>query len=66
MIQVTTRFNIRSLANMIAQLEAWIESSQESLDNEELREHPNNERVDSLTDRLDNLNSALDSLSQIE
>lgn len=61
-----TRYDIRSVAKMIAQLDAWIEQTEETLGNAEDAEYPNEERIDKLNERLDALNEAKEALENIE
>ena len=66
MATITSRFNSSSLVNMVAQLEAWVESSQDALDNAENADYPNDERCYSLEQRIDRLNEAIDILYEIK
>jgi hypothetical protein len=59
------RYNIRTVHNLLEIINEWIESSEESLDNEQQRDYPSNERLDSLQDRIDKLNIAKESLESI-
>jgi septal ring factor EnvC (AmiA/AmiB activator) len=61
-----TRYNIKSVQSMIAQLEAWIEQTEETLGNAEDAEYPNEERIDKLNERLASLEQAKDALEEIE
>lgn len=61
-----TRYNARSLATTIAQLQGWLEQSENTLANEESRDYPNDERVDSLNERIDALTAAIEALEGIE
>ena len=60
------RYTKPSLVKLIAQLEAWTESSQDALDTEESRDYPSDVRVDMLTNRIDALQQAIESLQEIE
>ena len=60
----TTRYSIVGVRNMIAQLEAWIEQSEETLGNAE--DAGNDERVDMLETRIAALEAARDELDAIE
>ena len=62
----TVRYNKRSLEKIVDQLKAWIDSSQDSLDNEESRDYPNEDRVSMLGERIESLQAAVDSLEEIE
>lgn len=62
----TVRYSITSVAKMIAQLEAWLDSSQKSIDNEEARDYPNDERLEELEARIEALESAKVALEEIE
>lgn len=60
------KYNIRSVQSMMAQLQEWIDSSQDTLNNEESKDYPNDDRVTMLTDRIDALQNAYDALEGIE
>jgi hypothetical protein len=66
MVNKLTRYDIRSVRDMCSQLEHWIETSEEALSNEESKDYPNEERLDTLQTRIDSLQAALDSLQEIE
>jgi two-component sensor histidine kinase len=59
------RYNIRTVHNLLEIINEWIESAEESLDNEQQRDYPSNERLDSLQNRIDALNLAKESLESI-
>lgn len=61
-----TRYNIKSVQSMIAQLEAWIEQTEETLGNAEDADYPNEERIDKLNERLASLEQAKEALEEIE
>lgn len=60
------RYSITGVKRILAELEAWLEQSQDSLDSEEGRDYPNDERLDRLTQRVDSLQQAYDALDEIE
>ncbi len=60
------KYNSRSLTNVMLLLEDWVTQSQDTLDNEESKDYPNDERIDSLTVRVDSLQAAVDVLNEIE
>lgn len=64
-VQTATRYNVRSLAATIAQLQGWLEQSEDTLANEESRDYPNGERIDDLNARVDGLNAAIEALEGI-
>lgn len=66
MVAKSVRYNARSLQTMMEQLQDWIDQTQETLDNEESKDYPNDERVDMLTLRLDQLQQAYDALEAID
>ena len=59
------KYNSISLRQVIAELEGWIEQTEDSLDTAESADSPNDERIDMLQDRIDNLQAAVDALSAI-
>lgn len=50
----------------MAQLDEWINQSNDTLCNEESRDYPNEERMDMLNNRIDQLQEAYDALQGIE
>lgn len=62
----TTRYNIKSVQNMMLQIEAWIDQTEETLGNEESKDYPNDERLESLEERRSALQDAYDALRGIE
>ena len=62
----TTRYNSRAVANMIATLQAWYEQTITTLNNEESRDYPDQERIEALETRLDAITGAIDALQEIE
>lgn len=60
------RYSITSVKKIIGQIEEWIESSQDTLDNAESADYPNEERIEKLTDRISNLEEAKETLAEIE
>ncbi len=63
MVNVYTRYDKRVVAGLVGQLEAWIESTEETLSNAE--DANNEERIDMLSERLENLEAARDALQNI-
>lgn len=61
-----TRYDIRSLQRVIAELTGWSEQTESSISTEESRANPNDERLDSLQTRLDALTAAVEALADIE
>lgn len=61
-----TRYNSRSLANLVAQLQGWIEQSEETLSNEEGKDYPSEDRIETLNARIDSLTEAVDALEGID
>lgn len=62
----TRRYSITAVAAMMADLEAWIEQSSDTLNNEEAKDYPNEDRLDNLNTRIDALQAAYDALADIE
>lgn len=62
----TPRYSIIQIQRMMADLEAWIESSSDALNNEEAKDYPNEDRLDNLNTRIDALQAAYDALAEIE
>lgn len=60
------RYSIVQVRRMVAELDAWIESTQDALDNAEDAATPNEERIDKLQTRLDALTNAKEELEGIE
>ena len=60
------RYSIIQVRRVTAELEAWIESSQDALDNAESMDSPNEDRIEALANRIDALQAALDALQEIE
>ena len=60
------RYNARSLANIGAQLEAWVEQTTDSIKVELSHRYPSEDRLESLQTRVDALQSAVDALAEIE
>lgn len=63
---MVTRYNKRSLENLIVTLDGWKSQSLDSLENVESADYPNDERIDSLSERIASLETAIDSLCDIE
>lgn len=61
-----SKYNIRSVQVVIQSLEEWVNQSSETLDNEEAKDYPNDERIDSLNNRIDLLMDAIGTLAEIE
>ena len=61
-----TRYTFVALQNVIRQLESWLYAAEESLEREEDRDTPNDERLDRYNDRIECLQNAVDSLEAIE
>jgi len=59
-------YSITRVHNMMATLQEWIEQSENTLQNEEAKTSPNEDRIENLTTRLDSLNTARDALDEIE
>mgnify|MGYP001573812012 CR=1 FL=1 len=59
-------YSITQINRVMRELEHWIDQSQETLDNEESRDYPNEERLDKLQKRIDGLQNAYDALEEIE
>ncbi len=59
------RYNIRSLETMKAQLQDWVEQTDTTLDNENDRDYPNDDRIGALEERQEALQGALDALEEI-
>ncbi|HEY4492455.1 MAG TPA: hypothetical protein VI958_10690, partial [Acidobacteriota bacterium] len=57
---------IVQVRQMIANLEGWIEQTEDTLDNAENADYPNDDRIETLQARIDALNEALDALNEIE
>jgi hypothetical protein len=62
----TVRYSIVQVRQMMTTLESWIDSTEETLGNEEGKDYPNEDRLDSLQTRLDALNEAFSALEGIE
>ena len=60
------RYNSTSLGNMVEELKSWTEQTQDTLDNAESQEYPNDNRIETLSNRMDALQAAIDSLEEIE
>jgi hypothetical protein len=60
------KYNRASLDNIITELEAWIEQSEDTLGNEESRDYPNEDRLDMLQTRIDQLQQASEALQGID
>ena len=65
-MKVARRYNSLTVKNTIQTLAEMIESSQDTLDNEESRDYPNQEKIDTLNDRIDYLQQAMDALESID
>jgi len=63
---VIKKYSITQINRVLEELRAWHESTEETLDNEENKDYPNEERVDMLQTRLDSLQEAIDALENIE
>lgn len=63
---VGKRYDPRTVARIVSEIQAMLEASQDALDNEESRDYPNNERVDMLQTRVDALQEAYNALEGIE
>ena len=59
-------YSITRVHDMMATLQGWIEQSENTLQNEEAKTSPNEDRIENLTTRLDSLNTARDALDEIE
>ena len=66
MMATGTRYNIASVRNMIAQLDDWLEQSEETLSNEELKDYPSEDRMERLNVRIEALEAASQALGEIE
>lgn len=66
MVDTQTRYTIVSVRKMVDTIEGWIEQTEETLGNEESKDYPNEDRLDSLQTRLDALQQALEALGEIE
>lgn len=62
----TRRYSITAVAAMMTDLEAWIEQSSDTLNNEEAKDYPSEDRLDNLNTRIDALQAAYDALADIE
>jgi hypothetical protein len=60
------RYDIRQVSKMVELLEHWIDSSNETLDNENNKDSPNQDRIDTLESRVEALENAKDALEGIE
>jgi len=60
------KYRTTQLTIIIEMLEDWIDSSQETLDNESDKDYPNQERVEKLEARLEALGQAIEALEGIE
>mgnify|MGYP001558028671 CR=1 FL=1 len=59
-------YTYKGLQTVIVNLRAWADSAQASLEVEEGKENPNDERVDKYTARVEALESAASSLEEIK
>lgn len=59
------RYNPATVQTIVNQLQQLIDVSQEAYDNEEAKDYPNDERMDSLDTRITGLQEALDALEGI-
>ena len=66
MVGTFKRYDIRQVNLMREQLDEWINTSSDVLNNEEAKDYPNEERIDSLNTRIDALQAAYDALGEIE
>lgn len=60
------RYSITQIQRVINELTEWRDASQETLDNEEAKDYPNDERIDKLSTRIDALTEAIEALEGIE
>ena len=61
-----TRYTITSVRVMISTLDDWIDQTTDSIDTEESKDYPSDDRLDTLNNRLDQLVAAKDALDDIE
>lgn len=66
MAKTAPRYSIVQVRQVIDMLDAWITSSNETLDNENDKPSPNDERIEALETRIDALQEAKDALENIE
>ncbi len=77
MVTKNRRYSITAVRAMIDELQEWLDSSQETLDNAESADYPNDEFIwleppsdalciDKLQMRCDSLQEAIDALENIE
>ena len=66
MNQKARRYNRRSLTSVIAELKAWMTQVENTINNMESSESVNEERLNTLQNRLDSLSEAVEALEGIE
>ena len=63
--KAATRYNVRSLQTVIDQLKGWMDQTEDTLGNAQDADYPNDERIESLENRLSSLEEARDALQAI-
>ena len=63
---IVKSYSILQVRRVLQELEAWRDSSQDTLDNVENADYPNESRIETLSGRIEALEAAIDALEGIE